>query len=169
MSIKFATYNSNDVADYILTLSCPEEGDLMSNLKIQKLCYYAAGVAAALREDNSQPLFDEDVQAWLHGPVVPSLYRRFKEHGDGAIPCESIEVELDNFHPSDRFLLESIYENFAQYSGWKLRQMTHDEPPWKNAYVEGKNKVITLDSMSDYFKDILDDNFLKEYHAYAKA
>ena len=47
-------------------------------------------------------------------------------------------------------LLESVYEEFGQYSAWKLRNMTHKETPWLSTK---KNDVIRLDVIEKYFKD----------------
>ena len=60
------TYAANDIARYILTLSTPEVGDIISNLKLQKLLYYVQGFHLAIE---NEPLFMEDIQAWQYGPV----------------------------------------------------------------------------------------------------
>jgi uncharacterized phage-associated protein len=65
-------YTAKQVAEFFLAKTDEDEGDLISNLKLQKLCYYAQGLALAVRD---QPLFPEPIEAWLHGPVVPTLYR----------------------------------------------------------------------------------------------
>src|SRR5260363_307462 len=56
-----------DVANYFLTLVEEEVGDALSNLKIQKLVYYAQGFHLALF---SRPLFENAIEAWTHGPVI---------------------------------------------------------------------------------------------------
>ena len=59
-----------DVAQYFLAKSDEDAGDLMSNLKLQKLVYYAQGFALALFD---KPLFSERIEAWIHGPVYPAV------------------------------------------------------------------------------------------------
>jgi uncharacterized phage-associated protein len=73
--IEVATMKAQDVAEYFLTLVDDEAGDSLSNLKLQKLVYYAQGFHLALTE---KPLFDEAIEAWEHGPVVPGLYHKLK-------------------------------------------------------------------------------------------
>lgn len=52
-----------DVAKYFLSLCNDEEsGDLISNLKIQKLVYYAQGFSLAI---NNKPLFKEKFKLGL--------------------------------------------------------------------------------------------------------
>ena len=63
-----STLSCYDVAQYFLAKADEDAGDLMSNLKLQKLVYYAQGFALVLLE---KPLFPERIEAWIHGPVVP--------------------------------------------------------------------------------------------------
>jgi len=67
-----------DVANYFLKRQDPDAGDLMSNLKLQKLVYYAQGFHLAM--ENS-PLFNEPIEAWEHGPVCVPLYHKYKSCG----------------------------------------------------------------------------------------
>ncbi|MFP5528706.1 Panacea domain-containing protein, partial [Peptococcus simiae] len=50
-----------DVANWFLSK------DSMTHKKIQKLCYYAQAWYCALYDGT--PLFKEEIQAWVHGPV----------------------------------------------------------------------------------------------------
>ena len=49
--------------------------DSMSHKKLQKLCYYAQAWYVTIK---NKPLFEDDIEAWVHGPVVPSLYSQYK-------------------------------------------------------------------------------------------
>ena len=60
------------VADYFLSLVDEDAGDSMTNLRLQKLLFYAQAWHLAL---TNRPLFEEDFEAWVHGPVIPSFYR----------------------------------------------------------------------------------------------
>src|SRR4051794_29010008 len=116
-----------DVAGYFLASVDEDSGDNISNLKLQKLLYYAQGFHLAI---TGEPLFSENIFAWEHGPVVPSVYHRFKEFGSNAIPCG--EFDFSKFDPDTRDTLDEVYQAYGQFSAWKLRDMTHDEPPWKS-------------------------------------
>ncbi len=163
----YRTYTSDQIADFILTLSSPDEGDLISNLKLQKLCYYALAIATAARPEGAPPLFAEHPQAWLHGPVIPSVYRRFKKYSDGAIPIEEIKIDDAVYDERDTLLLQRVYEHYGQFSAWKLRQMTHQESPWKDYYEEGQNNIIPSNAMRSFFADKLKDDFVEQYRKYA--
>lgn len=138
---------ARDVANYFLSLIDPEEGEMISNLKMQKLVYYAQGFHLAL---TGKPLFQESIEAWRYGPVVPTLYRELKVNADGPIPPPPEEFNPDEvFSPEQREILDEVFEVYGQFSAWKLRDLTHEEKPWRDA--ESNNGVITHDSLREYF------------------
>jgi len=47
-------------------------GEPITNLKLQKLLYYCQGWHLAYHE---KVLFSDPIQAWVHGPAVPNVYR----------------------------------------------------------------------------------------------
>jgi uncharacterized phage-associated protein len=138
-----------EAAKYLLTLDEREEGDVTSNLKLQKLLYYAQGLHLALHDE---PLFEEAIHAWQHGPVVPSVYRAFKKFGAGPIEIS------DNTAPVKltkrvRETLDEVHTVYGQFSAWRLREMTHNEPPWSDAFEEGVSNIeITHKALKRYFK-----------------
>ena len=134
------------VADYFLKrVSGEDAGDLMSNLKLQKLAYYAQGLHLALYDT---PLFPEPIEAWIHGPVVPDLYHRFKHFGSGAIE-EIPDFDITQYTEEELEVLEEAYNVYAQFSAFKLRNMTHAESPWRTT---PENQVISQESMRQFFK-----------------
>jgi uncharacterized phage-associated protein len=137
--------NAKQVAEFFLQLSEPEVGDILSNLKIQKLAYYAQGFHLAMFDT---PLFDEQIVAWEHGPVVEALYHEYKGYGANPIPQpENFDVNV--FSPEQIELLKEIYEVYGQFSAWKLRNMTHSEKPW---LATERNQVIENSLLNEYFK-----------------
>ena len=66
-----AISNAQDVANFFIG-RFQEAQDPVTNLKLQKLLYYAQGWYLAFFDE---PLFDERIEAWLHGPVVPPIYQ----------------------------------------------------------------------------------------------
>lgn len=138
-----------DVARYFLSLTDEEAGELISNLKLQKLVYYAQGFHLAMYDT---PLFREDIYAWKHGPVIPDLYHEYKEYGSGAIPAPT---DLDDtiYDEKDIEFLNEVYSVYGQFSAWKLRNMTHEEPPWKE--VSETNLPIRHETMKEYFKQFI--------------
>ena len=135
-----------DVARYFLCqVNSDDAGDLISNLKLQKLLYYAQGFSLALL---GKPLFSEPIEAWTHGPVVPSVYQVYKDYSASAIPCP-IDLDFDSFDPEVLELLDEVYAVYGQFSAWKLRDMTHEEAPWIQT---PQGQEISHDKMVEYFQ-----------------
>jgi uncharacterized phage-associated protein len=147
-----AKYKARDIAEYYLCCSNDKEsGDLISNLKIQKLVYYAQAFHLAA---TGKPLFDDVIVAWDHGPVVETLYHTYKKYGDSAIPPTE-GYKIPKFDRKTRELLDEVYCVLGQYSAWKLREMTHNEPPWVNADKKFHGAEITHKDMAKYFKPFI--------------
>lgn len=117
----------------------------ISNLKLQKLLYYAYGCFLALYEER---LFHEFVVAWQHGPVVGMVYEKYKINGSNSISnIESTQVEFSE-HITD--VLEFVYKEFGKYTAWALRNMTHEETPWKETK---QSNVIEDELIFNYFRE----------------
>lgn len=136
----------HDVAKYFLTKVNEEEGAMITHLKLQKLVYYAQSANLAFHDT---PLFSQEILAWTHGPVVCELYQKYKVYGSSPLPPTESDV-TENVTEPDRKIMDSVYVFFGQFAAWKLREMTHQETPWRDAYpTEG---VISSSSMRDYFR-----------------
>lgn len=125
--------------------------DEMSNLKIQKLLYYAQGCCFAYM---GKELFQNDIVAWKHGPVVPDVYDKYQKYGRGGINSQDIQKPvLSNEH---EILLIKTYNAFAKYSAWELVNMTHMEDPWKMTDFQSViSKLLIKNYFSTHHKDIV--------------
>jgi uncharacterized phage-associated protein len=141
---------AQDVAQYFVSLVDEEAGDSISNLKVQKLLYYAQGFHLAVY---GVPLFPEAIKAWAHGPVVPQVYHFYKERGSGAIPVE--RVNLEAYSAQVREHLDEVWAVYGQFTASKLETMTHNEPPWMNT---PQNEAIPHAMMADFFKTLVIDD-----------
>ncbi len=135
-----------DIAKCFLYLDDTNEGDGISNLKLQKLLYYAQGFYTAIF---GKPLFASNISAWVHGPVVPELYHEYKQYGNNRIPTPP-DFDKSSLTQDEFELVEEVFEVFGQYSAWKLRNMAHEEAPWLNH--ENNAGDIPLDELTEYFK-----------------
>ena len=148
----FCFYN---FLNYILEISREEtedgEYELISHMKLQKLIYFCQGYSLALFD---KPLFPEPIEAWTHGPVCPDLYHRLK--GYGASPITSVidpkKIALDN---KEKLLIKMVYNNYGQYSALGLRNITHEQDPWKHTPI---STTIYHETMSKYFDSIINVN-----------
>lgn len=140
----------NQVAEYLLA-SFRDAGELLTHLKLQKLVYY--GQAWYLANYN-EPLVDECFQAWVHGPVCPSLYQRFKVYGSGLITEEVERPDLPK-RVSDH--LDEVMEAYGGFGAWELERMVHREDPWLEARAglpldANSNNVISTETMKRYYR-----------------
>lgn len=101
----------------------------MTNMKVQKLLYYAQSLNLAMYDE---PLFDEEIQAWRYGPVCPPAYRFYSEFEANQLPIPSKEALLQ-IPDEKKELLEEVWEYFGGYHAYGLSDMTHFEFPWKKA------------------------------------
>lgn len=146
-----------DVAAYIVKRFAADvhENDL-TQLKLQKLLYYAQGYELA---DTGKPLFDDAIEAWEYGPVVPNVYNAFAEEemtGRGVI-FECPGGDPDAVPEEARELLDDVLNVRGQFSAGSLVRMTHKEAPWKDAYQAKKRNVIPQDALAKYFEGYLAD------------
>ena len=143
-----ANYTAIQIANWFLARNrmAIEEmgGDLISNLKLQKLLYYAQGAYLAIK---GIALFDDPIVAWKHGPVVETVYYEFRSYGSSGIEYDGSDLPV--FDDETKNILEQVYRVFGQYSAWKLRELTHCETPW-NSTEQGC--VIDLTLIKDYFE-----------------
>ena len=136
--------NAINTANFFLSLQTGDASDAISNMKLQKLLYYAQGFYLAMYD---KALFQDEFEAWEHGPVIPNLYRKFSKYGSSAIP----KPEFFTFRPytdEEKEFLREIYNAYGQFSAWALSEMTHKTLPWKNAR---RNEIISKESMKEYF------------------
>lgn len=129
-----------------------KDGDLITNLKIQKLLYYAQAWHLVYF---NRPLFREPIEAWDFGPVVDNVYQAFKTFGCNAIKYKNTRKESKVFTNNQLEFLRSCYETFIKFSANELVNMTHGEDPWREAFKKGRSADIDHKSMKDYYSKLL--------------
>lgn len=141
-------YSALDVARYIIWY-CKEEGYSISNLKLQKLLYF---VQAQFLVTVGVPAFEEEIQAWDFGPVVPEVYQYFKLWGSSEIPRITIRGAYSRILERDQEIMDEILEECAPYSANALVDITHHQRPWCEAYKKYCNNIIEKKDIKEYFE-----------------
>ncbi len=96
----------------------------VSNMKLQKLLYYAQGWYLA---SYNAPLFENDFYKWDFGPVCIDMYYIFKPFKGNPIPDTYSVFDLpDNIIP----FLEKIWNTYGEFSAMQLSAISHTERPW---------------------------------------
>lgn len=144
-----ANHTALQVAEWFLSYNRIAEAEAgaekISNLKLQKLLYYAQGAFLAV---TGNPLFDDELEAWQHGPAVDAVYCRYEKYRSDGIPYED-DFDFSSFSSEEQELLASVYNEFGQFSAWKLWNMTHEEAPWKNT---PQTQIIPKFAIKEYFE-----------------
>jgi uncharacterized phage-associated protein len=149
----FAMVTAMEVARYLLHLNNEEpENDPLTHMRLQKLLYYCQGWFLGMRD---AALFDDRIEAWTHGPVVPNVYRMFADYDGDPIPRhqgrDAVEIASDH-----KDFIKRIWDHYKRFSATELRRMTHNEQPWLNARGDRSpddrtDAEITDDAMRSYF------------------
>lgn len=149
-----------DVATLLTFLAqSGDEPDPLTHLRLQKLLYYCQGWSLGLR---GKPLFNERIEAWAHGPVVPEVYETLCPFKADPFTVESkdgddkIDFALDD---DEREFIGDVWDSYQSYSALKLREMTHKEDPWVNARkgygpADRCNVEITKEALKEYFENL---------------
>jgi uncharacterized phage-associated protein len=146
-------YNVNDIANKIILHIDTEKGDIITNLKLQKLLYYLQGYHLAFF---GEKLFNDDLEAWTYGPVVPEVYHRFKANGSHGIELNPDEVKEIALSDEEEDMFAQVMTEYGKFSAIKLMEMTHKESPWKEAF-ERPDKIIDTDAMRSFFSKLVDE------------
>lgn len=147
------SYSVKDIAKRLIYRASMDEasgGELLTNLKLQKLLYYEQGFHLAVFDS---PLFEEEIEAWMYGPVVPCVYNEYSSFGSAPlnIPDKDTLISLSN---EEEELFNQVYESLTEFSGFGLIRKTHNETPWKST-PQGKGQIITKEKMKEFFKSKL--------------
>lgn len=133
--------NVLNIASYIASRYKKETGEVIDEMKLHKLLYFAQREALVL---NLGPMFDEPFEAWKYGPVMISVRDWYKE----GMPEKRIsDSSLNRFKAA----LDYVFENYSRKESWYLSQLSHGEECWRNAE---KNKVPGQICVEDMKEDV---------------
>ena len=137
-------YDALTIAKWIINEIHPEP------LKLQKLLYLAQGYSYAFYD---RPLFKEDLEGWVHGPVVREVYDMFKNYQYNSINTNFEVEELDN---EAKDVINYVIKNFGKYDAKYLEKISHEQEPWILSREgldpdERSDKTISKQNIANYF------------------
>lgn len=137
--------SAHDVAKYIL-----EHQGSMSTWKLQKLVYYTQAWHLVWAE---KPLFQDRIEAWANGPVVPVLY---SQHRGQFSVSKWRKGDTERLIQRETRTIDRILKSYGMLSGQQLSQLAHSEGPWQEARkglapTEASSAQISLESMSAFY------------------
>ncbi len=122
-------YNRNmqstlDIAE-TLVAKFHEEGESLTQLKLQKLLYYVKGWSVAAE---GVPRFNEQLEAWKYGPLAYSVRQAYGRFGRGPLV---LDREL---FPPDDLLIDTVLDVYGAMDAEDLLALTHLDAPWQINY-----------------------------------
>ena len=134
-------------AEQILWL---RRGTETTPMHVLKLVYISHGWTLGLY---GRSLINEPAEAWRYGPVVPSVYHRYKSFRGDPITTEPVD-RSDAFDDEQRDVIEQVHEVYGDFTALQLSALTHKPgTPWDVTYREyGAGVIIPNELIRDYYK-----------------
>jgi len=155
----FGTVSALFLSRYILSFVPANQ------LKLQKLVYYCEGWHLAYFE---RSLIPENFEAWVHGPVVRSLWDHYKLRGNmfqtqfymRKEDAEKIRIYATHrLNPEQIEMIGNVMEEYGDKSAYHLESLSHSEPPWRearNGYDQSERSevIISRGTMKRYYQSL---------------
>lgn len=146
-----------EVANYFIYKSESESRIDLTNKKLNKLLYYSKAWFYTL---NGTEIFENNVKAWVHGPVIVEVYQEYKKYGFGKITQVISENDFSKLTKDERSFLDEVWSIYGKRDADYLELLTHSEDPWQNARqglssFDNSDNNITLESMKTYYSSML--------------
>ena len=146
--------NASEIAATILDRSKARGIIDVSNLKLQKLLYYAQAWNLAF---TGERLFADECEAWVHGPVVARVFGAYKANRWSCISETIGEPSRDEAIVEH---IDSVLEAYGGLGATELERLTHREKPWLEARGslapdETSRNVISTETMKDFYNNLL--------------
>ena len=141
-----------DIANFFVDVYNSMGEEIITNLKVNELVYFAQ--AWSLVKFNKK-LFNEDIEAWEQGPVIPSVYKTFRPYGSKNIEMTIGEYDESIFTSEQLNFLADIVLTYGKYTASALRDISYKSgSPWALVYEKKENNIITPESMKKYFSTL---------------
>ena len=141
-------YEPLDIAAYIIKLS-NEIGEPLTNMKLQKLVYYAFAWYAVER---GEMLFDEPIYAWKYGPVVTSVYEAYQGYGADVIK-EVQKGKAESLDDYAKALIEEVFTVYGNKTAIELMSLAHSEAPWRDTFnPANQNTPISFEKILKFYR-----------------
>lgn len=166
LSVDTPPYSKIDTVIRYLLDQCED----ITPLALQKALYYIQGFYFAFYKIF---LFQEDCEAWVHGPVYRDIYYRYRDYRFDPIE-KTTAFDESVFSAAEKAVYDSVINFFCCYSGKVLERFTHNEAPW--LVTRGtlpvsapSDRIIEKKLIGDYFDSVktkynmICTNDIKEY------
>jgi uncharacterized phage-associated protein len=138
-----AKYTAQEVAKYVVS-RCYESGRPINNLKLQKMLYF---LWIDYYRKTGGILFEDRMEAWKYGPVIPVVYWKYRSFVAAPICLE----EKYSISQKDEGILSTLVDHYSKISVGQMIDKTHQKGgPWQEAFSEDASHKIEYKSIISY-------------------
>lgn len=148
--------NVFDVVKYILN-----KKNNITAMKLQKLVYYCQAWSIVW---DSKPLYKENIEAWVNGPVVRELYKKHKKMYEIKKDSSLASLgDVSKLNEDQKETIDAVIKYYGDKSPQWLSDLSHKEDPWRKAregLLDGErgNQIISLASLEEYYSSLDEDS-----------
>lgn len=146
-SIAAKDISAHFVADWIINF-CHAHGDVVTNLRLQRLLYFAQAWYLAIHDE---PLFKSHFEAWVNGPIQPEVFIYYSHFEYRPINIPRPRVK---FPKKIEDHLVSLMTSYGTINSFELELQAQRDLPWMEArgglppkaHSTNKIKISTMKS-----------------------
>jgi len=129
-----------------------KSNETITPLKLQKLLYYFHAWSLVFFEQ----VIEEKFEAWVYGPVLPTVYYYYRDYGCKPIKSNNSYKQILKENNYINSLVDSIFMAYGKYEAIFLKELTHKEEPWTKARENIEcstrtNECIENESIKKYY------------------
>lgn len=140
-------YDARKIADYVICYY-ENSGGLVSNLKLQKILYFLQAEYLVVK---GKRLFEDEIEAWGCGPIIPSVYKEYSMFGSASIP--GFNKTMPTISVDDILIINPILEKLRDMSSTYLTQITLHQTPWIRNYSNCITRRIPVEEIREFFME----------------
>ena len=137
-----------NVAEYIFKEYNRVTGELIDEMKLQKLLYFSQRETLAIL---NKPLFNEEFEGWKYGPISREVRTVFTKDG--------INTDTEDIKSENKYIINNVILEYGSLASWKLSEISHKEVSWLNSRKDLKdgengNRKIKLEDIKEDAKKV---------------
>ena len=137
-----------NVAEYIFKEYYRVTGELIDEMKLQKLLYFSQREILAIL---NKPLFNEEFEGWKYGPISREVRTVFTKDG--------INTDTEDIKSENKYIINNVILEYGSLASWKLSEISHKEVSWLNSrknLKDGENgdRKIKLEDIREDAKKV---------------
>ncbi|MFZ7972763.1 Panacea domain-containing protein [Fusobacterium watanabei] len=117
-----------NVAEYIFKEYYRVTGELIDEMKLQKLLYFSQRETLAIL---NKPLFNEEFEGWKYGPISREVRTVFTK--------DAINTDTEDIKSENKYIINNVILEYGSLASWKLSEISHKEVSWLNSRKDLKD------------------------------